>query len=95
MAERKLQFKPEAGVTPCPNCGNTSNFTIVAERAAEDCCDVYLRCACGEHPDSEHAIEDVWGDTSPAMAAEAIGPWNEWCEDVTSGKKQTQAQLAA
>jgi hypothetical protein len=95
MAQRQLQFKPEADVSPCPTCGNTSRFAIVAERAAEDCCDVYLRCVCGECPDSEHAIEDVWGDTSPAMAACAIQPWNEWCQEVADGKKQTQAQMVA
>ena len=93
MAQRQLQFKSEADVCPCPTCGNTSKFTIVAERGGEDVCDIYLRCECGEHPESGHYIEDVWGNTSPEMAACAIGPWNDWCEEVAAGKSTTIAQL--
>ena len=95
MAHRQLQFLPEAEVSPCPTCGNTSNFAIVADRCGEDNFEIYLRCVCGEHPSGDHMIEDVRDDTSLAMAGAAIDPWNEWCQEVAEGKKQTQAKLAA
>lgn len=88
MAHRQLQFLPEAEVSPCPTCGNTSNFAIVADRCGEDNFEIYLRCVCGEYPSGDHMIEDVRDDTSLAMAGAAIDPWNEWCQEVAEGKKQ-------
>jgi len=77
MTTRKVKFKEAADVTPCPECGNKTDFTIHSARGGEDFCDVWAECKCGHEPDPIHAFEDVWGGCHDENVMAAISCWND------------------
>lgn len=65
MTKRPFRLKPGHRWTPCPQCGNQTEFMAYADRIAEDCCEVWVQCSrCGHDPTKEmpgERLEDVWG----------------------------------
>lgn len=84
MSTRRISFKPNNTVTPCPKCGNNTVFDIHSEQCAEDCCDIWATCKCGYNPTSERhldRIEDTWGSLNDDMCKGAVlYTWNEIIE---------------
>jgi len=73
-------FKISKPQSPCPKCGNTTNFVGKAEQVCEDGCEVWVECVCGHNPfenNSSHCIESVWGDLSEPFLLMALDSWNE------------------
>lgn len=66
MSARDFQLKQGTAFSACPECGNHVQFRAVAERCAEDLCEVWVVCAqCGHDPTRDKVgarLEDVWGD---------------------------------
>lgn len=77
MNTRKVQFKPDAKIVPCPKCGNKTHFTIHSDYCAEDCCEVWAACKCGHQPDSDDRFEDVWGGVGDDNVMAAMSCWND------------------
>lgn len=83
MTERKVSFKKGGDIRPCPECGNTTHFTIKSDYCAEDCCEVWAVCKCGYDPTAEakgfgNRFEDVWGGCDDHNCHNAIlFAWNE------------------
>ena len=79
---RLFTLKPNSTFSPCPRCGNNEVFKAVAERFAEDCCEVWVECAkCGHDPTAEGEtafecdgtrMEDVWGSLDPETIQAAM-----------------------
>lgn len=82
MSIRKVKFKPNSQIQPCPKCGNKTEFTIHGEQVAEDGCEVWAVCKCGYDP-TEFAfgfrLEDVWGGCGDDNCYSALRVWNEAC----------------
>lgn len=76
MSTRDVQFREDAKIEMCPKCGNKTRFTIVSQQVAEDCCEVFARCACGFDHGTDHAFEDVWGGCHDDNVRAAISCWN-------------------
>ena len=76
---RRVKYKPNEYITPCPKCGNNTEFIIHSQRCAEDCCEIWAECKCGHTPSSSNdRIEDVWGGCSDENCIDAISiTWNE------------------
>lgn len=77
--QRKLKLNPNTQVTPCPKCRNNTQFTLRAERCAEDLCETYVVCKCGHEPTGESGdrYENVWGEFDNAAAQVALSCWND------------------
>lgn len=62
--KRRFRVTEAGHFTPC-RCGNREEFVAVAERCAEDCCEVWVKCGrCGHDPTEDrwgHRLEDTWG----------------------------------
>lgn len=78
MTTRTVKFKETAPITPCPKCGNKTEFTIHSDYCAEDCCEVWAECKCGNEPDSNNRFEDVWGGVDYGNVMAAMSCWNDW-----------------
>lgn len=78
MTTRKVKYKPNDIITPCPKCSNNTEFTIKSEQCAEDCCEIWAVCKCGYDPTSHeeagsgNRVEDVWGGCSDDNCQTAI-----------------------
>lgn len=81
MSIRKVKYKQNEFIKPCPKCGNNTEFTIRSEQCAEDCCDIWAICKCGYDPTAENTmnrVEDVWGGVDDDNCQDAIRfAWNE------------------
>jgi len=84
MGIRKVRYKPNEFIAPCPKCGNNTEFTIRSEQVCEDGCEIWAECKCGYDPTSYdeagsgYRIESVWGGTSDESCEVAIHhAWNE------------------
>lgn len=77
MTTRQIQLKPNATIAPCPQCGNTTHFTIHSSQVAEDGCEIWAVCQCGHAPPSEHHLEDVWGGVDDTNVFAALACWND------------------
>lgn len=78
MGKRMLTVGSGAKVNPCPKCGNTTRFTLHAERCAEDLCETFVVCVCGHEPtETGERYENVWGDMTREAAAVALDCWND------------------
>lgn len=78
MARRSLQLKPNDRISRCPACGNNTQFTLRAERCAEDLCETYVVCECGFEPTGATGdrYENVWGEIDNPAALVALDCWN-------------------
>lgn len=77
---RKVKFKPNTEVTPCPYCNNNTEFVAHSDQIAEDCCEVWVVCACGYDPTANkpgYRFEDVWGGVGDDNVTMAIQVWND------------------
>ena len=78
---RKVQYKENKFIEPCPECGNNTEFNIHSQQVAEDCCDVWVKCKCGFDPTAEdtmNRLEDVWGSLDNGTCQDAIVfTWND------------------
>lgn len=78
MSTRLCKFP--GGITPCPKCGNRFQFKARTERCAEDCCEVWIECACGYDPTSlkpGHKVEDIYGSLDEGTILLAAQAWSE------------------
>lgn len=86
MTSRKVKYKTNKFITPCPKCGNNTEFTVKSDYCAEDCCEIWAVCKCGYDPTSEdkgygNRLEDVWGGVSDGNCQDALTfSWNETLE---------------
>lgn len=83
---RRLALKPNATVTPCPKCGNNTEFTGQSEQVAEDGCEVWVVCLCGYDPtaqDPGYRFEDVWGGVDDDNMMAALSCWNDAIADTS------------
>lgn len=84
MNKRKVQYKENKYIKPCPECGNNTEFTVKSDYCAADCCEVWVTCKCGYDPTAENnsaRLEDTWGGTGDEMCRWAIDvSWNEALE---------------
>jgi len=86
MTTRKVKYKSNETILKCPKCGNNTEFEIVSDYCAEDCCEIYAVCKCGYDPTQEpsamgNRLEDVWGGCSDENCKDAIlVSWNETLE---------------
>ena len=84
MSTRKVKYKKNEFITPCPKCANNTQFTIRSEQVCEDGCELWAECKCGYNPTSYEnsgsgsRVEDVWGGCSDDNCQDAIRfAWNE------------------
>lgn len=78
MRKKDVSLKPNAIVTPCPQCGNNTDFRVVAERVAVDGCEVYVECCCGFDPTAENTdyrLEDAMGYVDLGNIQQALRCW--------------------
>src|SRR4051812_42794165 len=100
MSTRKVTYKPNEYIKPCPECGNNTKFTIHSEQCCEDCCEIWAVCNCGydltsyENFGSGNRIEDVWGGCSDDNCKDAIDiTWNELIEELNDERIATQEKI--
>lgn len=81
---RKVKYKENSYIEPCPKCSNNTEFTIHSQQVQEDCCEIWAVCKCGYDPThyEEHGsgnrVEDVWGGTDDDNCQDAIRfAWND------------------
>jgi hypothetical protein len=93
MSSRKVHYKPNDFIKPCPKCGNNTEFTIRSEQCAEDCCEIWAECKCGYDPThyeesgSGNRVEDVWGGCDDGNCQNAIRfAWNDTIENIEKEK---------
>jgi predicted RNA-binding Zn-ribbon protein involved in translation (DUF1610 family) len=80
MIVRKLQFKQNAVISPCPECGNNTVFILKSCQCAEDLCETFVECECGYEPTAYqpgNRYENVWGDIDATAAHMAMECWND------------------
>jgi ssDNA-binding Zn-finger/Zn-ribbon topoisomerase 1 len=80
MSTRKVKYKPNEYILPCPKCGNNTEFLIHSEQVMEDGCEIWAECKCGHTPAESwrDRIEDVWGGCSDENCQDAINTtWND------------------
>ena len=78
--KRKIELSQNDKISRCPECGNNTNFTLHAERCAEDSCETFVVCACGFDPTAaytSHRYENIWGEIDKEAATVALACWNE------------------
>ena len=86
MTTRKVKYKPNEFIKPCPKCGNNTEFKIHSDYCAEDCCEIWAVCKCGFDPTEEekgygNRLEDVWGGVDDNNCQDAITfSWNDTLE---------------
>lgn len=83
MTSRKVKFDYDAKVTPCPQCGNKTEFTIMSAQVVEDMCEVWAACRCGNETPTGYRYEDVWGGCDDGNVIMAISCWNDAIRDKT------------
>lgn len=85
---RKVTFKPNKLVHPCPKCGNNTVFTVYSQQVSEYCCDIWIVCKCGFDPteeDTGNRLEDVWGGTHDDNVYNAVNlVWNDLVPALTT-----------
>jgi len=87
-----LPEKNNLNVTPCPRCGNKTDFTAYSERSGEDCCDIWVVCKCGYDPTAGKCgakLEDVWGVIDNITTIGALSCWNDALEKVVAESEMT------
>lgn len=89
MSTRKIKFKTNEYIKPCPRCGNNTDFTIRSEQCAEDCCEIWATCKCSYDPTSYeeagtgYRVEDVWGGCTDENCQNAMRfSWNDPINDL-------------
>lgn len=93
MTERRVEVQQAGAMAPCPKCGNQVRFTIVSQRVAEDCCEVWARCECGFEHDGDYRLEDVWGGCHDDNARAALACWNETERDLRRAKNESSEEV--
>ena len=85
---RKVIYKENKFIEPCPKCGNNTVFKIHSQQVQEDGCEIWAECKCGYDPTSYenfgtgNRVEDVWGGTDDANCQDAITfAWNDTLRD--------------
>lgn len=82
MNQRKIILKANTKRTPCPKCGNNTEFMAYSDYCAEDCCEVWVVCKCGyEATDASERFEDVWGGVNDENVFIALDCWDYAIED--------------
>jgi hypothetical protein len=79
-----MKLSPNDTVAKCPKCGNNTEFEANSLQVAEDCCEVWVVCACGFDPTSELSgsrYEDTWGGVDNANIRMALDCWNDAIAD--------------
>lgn len=74
-----FKISPEAGITPCPNCGNRTEFTGCSCQVDTDSCVIWVACRCGFDPTAElpdHRYEDVMGVLDQHRLLSALSCWD-------------------
>ncbi len=81
MGKRSFSHKTGDGIEPCPECQNRQQFVGRSQQFSEDCCDVWVVCACGFDPTAEdtgNRMEDVWGSLdADTLYAALENCWNQ------------------
>ena len=80
MGAVKMKVKESIGITPCPRCRNTTDFTVRSAQVCEDGCEVWAVCKCGYDPTAErcgYRQESVWGEIDRFTARTALDCWND------------------
>ena len=80
MRKKDVSLKPNAIVTPCPQCGNNTDFPVVAGRVAGGGCGGYVEWCCGFDPTAENTdyrLEDAMGYVDMGNIQQALRCWNE------------------
>ena len=79
--KRSFKHKTGEGIEPCPDCKNREQFIGVSQQVAEDCCEVWVTCACGYDATEGRPgdrMEDVWGSLDAGNLYAALEScWNE------------------
>lgn len=76
----KFTISERAGIEPCPECGNHTEFRARSKRVGEDHCNVWVICECGFDPTEGEELEryeDVWGGVKPKNVRVALSIWND------------------
>lgn len=87
---RKIKYKENKFIEPCPKCSNNTSFMVYSKQFAEDCCEIWADCECGYSPasiDYRYKVEDIWGGVDDNNCMDAICySWNEPIRDfITTG----------
>jgi len=97
MSSRKVKYKENKYIEPCPKCGNNTEFTVRSEQVCEDGCEIWAVCKCGYDPTSYeesgsgYRVEDVWGGCSDDHCQDAITySWNDPIQDIKQSKPSNQ-----
>lgn len=78
MSSRKVKFKENSDIIPCPECGNKIEFIARSEQVGEDICEVWIECKCGFNPfKGGDGLEDIWGGVDDDNVYWAINEWND------------------
>lgn len=81
MSSRRIRFKENTIVTPCPHCGNNREFSIKSSQFCEDCCEVWAVCAkCGYDPFENnygYKLESVMGGCGDDNVHDVMPLWND------------------
>jgi len=78
MTTRRFKTKPNDTLTPCPKCGNNTEFVCHSEQVAEDGCEVWVKCKCGFDPFTwRDKLESVMGGCDDDNCLDALGCWND------------------
>jgi hypothetical protein len=76
----KKRFIIKKGVTtPCPKCKNDTDFFVLSDYCAEDCCEVWIQCKCGYDPtacNTYYRMEDVMGAINKPNIITALQSWD-------------------
>ena len=67
-------------ITPCPKCGNNTEFIAHSTQVAVDSCEVWVVCKCGYDPTEFNGLyqyEDVGGGTDDGNCRVALDCWND------------------
>jgi hypothetical protein len=76
----RFEVKEPSIVTPCPKCGNRTQFFCHSERVAEDNCNVWVVCVCGFDPtenDTGFRFETPYGGVDKENIQIALSCWDD------------------
>ena len=77
---RRFLLNKNDQITPCPKCGNNTEFIAHSQQCAEDACEVWVVCKCGYDPtycNELFRFESVWGGTGEGNCRVALDCWND------------------
>lgn len=94
--KRRVKYKQNEVISKCPKCQNNTEFTVISEQVAEDCCEIWAVCKCSFDPTnynevgSAYRVESVWGGVDDDDCQDAIlNSWNEAIDKIIENKSQT------